>query len=385
MIHSKYLERNMTSHSIVSHKVGDYKSFTQGKQLELNDLKNYSIEDLYQTVNELLGTEGKKLELVDGDHKKALLEHFDLKEVKDDDGITSDLKTKQQIAEKVFEILPVDPTPKYSRVVSTYNLKALGAGFATFGSFAFGLTPVGLVLAGTAAFFASKFVASHVQSYKDLETQYKSLFNKEESDFYNKTKTFFKNGFSNIVSFMKSVTYKSVWQGMLNGHISRSVELDDNDNPKKEDDGAYKMTEGMLSFATYSGKSDGFDLKSLGLNAVAAAGSVLALMYAPIAAPLYRLATAVLPVALFSPLGNLAIDYNSKGSNQVAGDASKSTNSSDDQGGNRTPGAIQNPGTPSVEVVSTELGEDGAGESKSVKPDPSSLGQEGTGALDLDM
>jgi len=101
-----------------------------------------------------------------------------------------------------------------------------------------------------------------------------------------------KNGFFNTVEFLKAVTYGSAAKGMLESTIAK----------KEEGSSFYQL--GVLN----SEESEkGFDLKTLGLDAVAALGSALALIYAPISAPLYRLMTAVLPMLVTSPLGNYAM------------------------------------------------------------------------------
>lgn len=320
----------MKSRSIVGSEVLGFQENHSRKKNEIYRDQNYEI--LHGAVDDYLhfsstkglkalegGTEGEKLSKA----RDILLDYFKMEALTESEckADISDEKTRAELAQKVIDLISINPyIPKYSRVLSTYNLKILSAGLAIYGYSVFGLTPVGLFFAGTAAFFTSKFVASHVQSYKDLETRYVSLFNEDDSGFYNKTKTFFQRGFSNIASFIKAATYKAIWQGMLNGKICRAItdEKDEHGRIKKSSQGGY-LPKGMFSFVTYSEKSDGFDLKSLSLNAIAAVSSVLVLMYAPIAAPLYRLATAVFPVALFSPLGNLAIAYTNtaKGSDFV--------------------------------------------------------------------
>jgi len=184
-----------------------------------------------------------------------------------------------------------NPAPKFARILSTYNLKALFTGAAAYGSFVFGLTPIGLVLAGATAFFAAKFAQAHYSAYKSLNVEYSSLYGADDA-LTAKIKGSVKNGFFNTVEFLKAVTYGSAAKGMLESTIAK----------KEEGSSFYQL--GVLN----SEESEkGFDLKTLGLDAVAALGSALALIYAPISAPLYRLMTAVLPMLVTSPLGNYAM------------------------------------------------------------------------------
>ena len=86
-----------------------------------------------------------------------------------------------------------------------------------------------------------------------------------------------------------------MWQGMLNGHISRSVELDKDDNAKRCQHGQFVMTTGLCRFATYAGRSDDFNAIIL----------VLSLMHTLMIAPLSHLT-----LAIFGPFRNADIQCN---------------------------------------------------------------------------
>ena len=286
----------MTTHYLLK----QHEAFSKVAEMPLDSAVNIStvLNDAFFNESRFaqdLGEKADSLEL-------QLAKHCDPKFTKfaKEGDSEANLEELKKLAEKF--VAKANPEPKFSRIISTYNLKALLTGAAAYGSFVFGFTPIGLALAGVATFFATKFVASHVSAYKAVHSDFAALYGKEDDTAFKKTKAFFKNGFGNVFQFMKEVTYKAASKGMLDSTIV----------PNRKEDGKLSGSfYGLTDLGLYNKEftADNFDIKSLGMDAVAALASVLTLIYAPIAAPLYRLFFAVAPMASFAPFGNYAINY----------------------------------------------------------------------------
>jgi hypothetical protein len=104
----------------------------------------------------------------------------------------------------------------------------------------------------------------------------------------------------NSIHFLKETTYVAASKGMLDSTLIRN---------RSSNGKLMSQLRGYLNIGLYNSEftAGNLDIRSLVIDLVAAIGSLLALIYAPIVTPLYRILTAVVPMVSLSSLGGYAI------------------------------------------------------------------------------